>query len=312
MSIRLALAVTILVLCAGACFAARPTGAETFPSLTPPVRLARVDFYLDGGTVGFVVVGAQAETLRGGFDGRMVGYPIRTDDRGRLVGPISTPHRHHCYVGSEYPTGPGTRLLPLWGGEERALVRLLTQVIEDTLSTDQVQQLLGTSSAMDLPHDISVDLWHFVCAVDFRRQTHDALDHGLLCSPRVALHYFGMVPPVRADSIGLDPVSGRFVIRIRDAQASTRRVSFPASPDSIMSSSSTSWPVHWRTEETLVGDTQDRMLLTLIAVAIGDDADSLAALQSRDYLTQYQQNEAVLRILLRMRSSRILEADAKD
>jgi hypothetical protein len=198
------------------------------------------------------------------------------------------------------------RSLPLWGPEERALISLATRVIDDTLSSDQVRRLLSTSSAMDLPSNISVDLWHFVRAVNGRRQTHEALDLGLLCSPGSARQYFGMVSPIRADSIGVDPVSGGFVVRIRDAQASVLRVSFPASPDSVMSPSSSSWPVRSAWDYNLAGDSQDRLLMTLLSVALG------GASQSSAYSTQDQQERATLLGLLRMRTARILEADAKD
>jgi|GEM_PF-3494237 len=264
-------------------------------SLTPPIHLAQASYYEDGGTVAFVLVGARGDTLRGGFDGRM------------QEGLSSYPQ--HCYVGNVYPTRRGARLLPLWGSEERALVGMLTAAVRDTLSSDEIDRLLSTRSALELPSDIGVELWHLVLAVERRRHKLEAIDRGLLASPAAVLQYFGVVRPLHADSLGIDAASRRFAMRIRDASGKTLRVSFPASPASVMSASSVSGPGYsgLRFE---AGGVEDRLLMTLMAMALEGGPEGGRTPRSVASAPQYQRDRDSLLAVLRMRTARILEADA--
>jgi hypothetical protein len=165
---------------------------------------------------------------------------------------------------------------------------------------------------MELPKDDSVELWHLVLAVEGRRQLQEAITQGLLESPESAVRYFGVVSPIRADSIGVDRTSGRFVVRIRDAQAKQLHVSFPASPDSVMSSSSGSWPVRSAWHYYSAGDSQDRLLMTLLSVALGVEPADKGDAASGVYSTQHRQDVAALLKLLTIRTARILESDARE
>ena len=260
--------------------------------LTCPLRLASAACYSDGGTVGFAIVGAAADTLRGGFDGRM-----------RQAGSYCSPH---CYVGGDYPTTPEVRPLPLWGLEERALIRLLTTVLGDTLSADQIQTLLSTSSALRLPTGVSVELWHLTGAVEVRRKTQEAIDQGLLMSREATLGYFRVATPLRTDGLVWDHTGKRFALGVRDSLGKSYQVSFPATPDSILGCSSVSWSgghILW----LRAGSWEDRALVTLVLLALGRD-DAQAGEPTK---IANQVDRKALLDLLRSRTAKVLEIDAK-
>ena len=294
--------------CILGCSAGDPTPAEKQFGLTHPVHLAGTDYYTDGGTVAFVLVGAQHDTLRGGFDGRMQTTAIGSPADGRVRFASTSPR--HCYVGSKYPSEPHARLLPLWGSEERALIQLLTSVLGRKLSSDQTRRLISTTSARDLPRGVSIDLWQLVRAVDGRRQMQEALDQSLLATFEAALRDFGVVPPLGADSLVVDPASRRFLFQIHDARGKRLRVTFPAFPDSLLSPSSASTPgrpIRW----CEAGGWDDRSLVTLISKALDSEPDSGPSTQSAPAPTQHQRDLFALRAQVRLRVARTLEADAK-
>lgn len=203
------------------------------------------------------------------------------------------------------------RFLPLWGAEERALVRLLVRVINDSLSPDRIEKLLLTNSAMELCKENSIELWHFVRVVERRRQTHEAIDRGLLAYPAEAYRYFEVVGSIRADSIGLDSDSEKFIIYISDAAAKKLQVCFPASPDSIMAASCCFVPRRSVWLYSLAGTCEDRMLMTLISIALGVAPDDGAGSYPVPPRGAIESREALIE-LLRMRTARILEMDAKE
>ena len=282
------LAMIVALGCASSAGAADPSVPDPPFGLSQPVRLLSAGYFEDGGTVGFVLVSATNDTLRGGFDGRM-----------QRVGAV---RQSHCYLGARYPTDPGAVLLPLRGREERALVDLLDGVIRDSLSSEETNALLVTTTAMKLPKNISVDLWHLVRRVHGLRQREEAADQGLLAGRDETLRFFELVEPLRADSIALDETAHRFVIRVTDAKAENRHVFFPASLDSVMASS------YWEPGSTLripAGQPEDRLSMTLLSLALGSEPDTVGDAKVRQCRTD-------LRALLGTRTSRILEADARE
>lgn len=294
--------------CVLGCSAGDRTPAEKQFGLTHPVHLAGTDYYRDGGTVAFVLVGAHHDTLRGGFDGRLQATAIDPPADVRVRFASSSPR--HCYVGSKYPSEPHARLLPLWGSEEHALIQLLTSVLREKLSSDQIKRLISTKGAMNLPRGVSIDLWQLVRAVDGRRQVQEALDQGLLATFEAALADFEAVPPLGADSLVVDPASRRFLFQIHDARGKRVRVTFPAYLDSLLSPSSASMPgqpIRWFE----AGGWDDRSLVTLISKALDAEPDSAPPSYSVPAPTQHQQDLFALRTQVRLRVARTLEADAK-
>ena len=85
-----------------------------------PARCIDARYYEDGGTIGTTLVGAERDTLRGGFDGRM------------REGSNSYPQ--HCFVGADYVGESRARLLPFWGQEEREFVTRVQDGLDVTLS----------------------------------------------------------------------------------------------------------------------------------------------------------------------------------
>jgi hypothetical protein len=166
---------TIAGLCTIGCSVVDDASAGNNFGLTEPIRLAWADIYLDGGTVSFILVGAQAETLRGGFDGRMQ--------------EVSSLFPRHCYIGDAHPSDSLARMLPLWGPDERALIRLLKTLLADSLSSNEISNLLSIGSAMRLPRGVNVGLWHLVRAVDGRQRLLKAIDKGFLTCPESTLTY---------------------------------------------------------------------------------------------------------------------------
>jgi hypothetical protein len=253
------------------------------------VRFVAAHSYWDGGTVSFVLVDAQGETFRGGFDGR-----IQFED--------SPPRR--CYVGNDHPTEAGSRFLQLWGPEERELVELLTTVISDTLSADELKSLRSSSDLSPADYELR----RLAGTVEHRRLKLEAIDQGFLVSPDETCRYFKATSPLHAERLVVDGdgATKRFVITIRDAQEKEFCASFPASLDSIMSPSSfTNWG-----SRAGVGQRKDRLLMTLVLMALDADPRYEVA-QGTARTPQYQQDRASLLGLLRIRRTRILEADAK-
>ena len=119
---------------------ARTRDVERASDLIWPVQLAATHFYRDGGTVSFTLVGAGGETLKGGSDGRMQAG--------------SSPRLYHCYVGGEYPSRPGARLVPLWGPEERdlAALKVTAPFRADSVSVDRLQGRQVRAALTDFLH----------------------------------------------------------------------------------------------------------------------------------------------------------------
>lgn len=249
-----------------------PIAAEETFGLTRPIRLVSAHAYSDGGTVGFVLMGAGGKTLRGGFDGR-----IQFED--------SPPHQ--CFLGSEVKTDKGVRFLPLWGAEERALVSLVVQAIDDSLREradatvfeDELRQLKGKAES--------------------RRLTLEALDQGLLAIPDWVLRYYQATSPIKAESIVVDPNGKQFVIAITDAQGTAFLVSFPATKDRVMNKSAMLEPKY---REYGAGWQGDRMLMTFVWMALRADTAGVAGVEPHG---------AELLALLQLRRTKILGADAK-
>jgi hypothetical protein len=254
--------------------------------LTPPVRLLNTSAYADGGTVFFVLSDARGKTLQGGFDGR-----IRLADE-------TCPQ--HCFLGGDYPTKPGVRLLPLWGSEERKLIHLLATVISDTASADEVQILLWARSGAEIPSKLRNELSGFIRAVEWRRQTLEAIDHGLLAGTNSPYQLFSGADTARAESLVRDQATNRLVITFRDAKGKVIRIGYPASIDSVMSPASFSGDRF--DSRYLAGSWTDRMMVTKVSTALGKiKGNGSPSVNERD-------RSALLK-LLKVRTAKILEAD---
>ena len=244
-------------------------------NLTPPVRLIDTNAYRDGRTTCFALVDARAETLRGGFDGR-----TQLDE---VTCPL------HCFIGGDYPTEPGVRLLPLWGSEERQLVKLLGAVSIDTLSMNKARR------------DFAFARDGFVHVVEERRKTLEAIDLGLMASPDATHRLFAGADTSRAESLIRDHAANRFLVTFRKPDGQEIRIGFPDSPDSVMSLSLLSGERFVARHQA--GSIADRWMMTLVTLALKDTPapDVVSAIYERD-------RDALLEIL-RLRRSKILEAD---
>jgi hypothetical protein len=255
-------------------------------NLTPPVRLVDTSMYADGGTVYFVLVGAQSETLRGGMDGGM--------KTGDMTCPL------HCFVGGDYPTKPGVRLLPLWGSEERKLVDLLMTVVRNMGSPDEVQSLLKARSGAEVPSKFrGKGKWIFASAVNRRKQTLDAIDHGMLASPEDANRAFSGADTAHVKELVRDLKTGRFLITFPSANGEDIRFGFPASPDSFMNPSS--FAGRKFDSRYVAGSSEDRRFMTYVMMTLRSDRASSVDQRDREDLLE----------ILRQRRAKILEADTR-
>lgn len=254
-------------------------------NITPPVRLVDTDMYLDGGTLNFVLIGAQAETLRGGFDNSL---------SSQIERETCPPH---CFVGGTYPTNPGVRLLPLWGPEERELVDLLMTVVRDMASPDEVQVLLRARGGADVPIKFYNGKGHFIAAVEGRRQTLEAIDHGLLASHQDTNHIFAGADTARVESLIMSRATNQFVVTFRDALGGPIRMTFPASLENAMGPSFLGGRNHESRYAT--GSHGDRRFMTYVAFALRDSSNTIVNRSDKEDLLR----------LLEVRRAKILELD---
>jgi len=255
--------------------------------LALPVRLLDSNMYLDGGTVFFVLSDARGRILHGGFDGQI-----------RIVGDDVCPQ--HCFVGGDHPTEPGVRFLPLWGSEERKLVHLLVAVISDTASPAEVEDLVWYKSGPEIPEKLHGGIAGLVRAVEARRRTLEAIDHGLLWARTGPVQLFAGADTARAESLVRDRTSDRFAVTFHDAKGGKIRIGYSASPDSVMASASFSGE---RFDSRYpAGTVVDRMMVTTVSRALKlENGNPTPSMNERD--------RSALLDLLKVRTAKILEAD---
>lgn len=255
-------------------------------NLTPPVRLVYTSLYADGGTICFVLVGAQSETLRGGLEGSL----RRVD--------VTCPS--HCFLGGDHPTKPGVRLLPLWGSEERKLVDLLMTVVRNMGSPDEVQSLLKARSGAEVPSKFrGKGKWIFASAVNRRKQTLDAIDHGMLVRPEDVNRTFSGADTAHVKEFVRDLKTDRFFLTFRSANGEDIRFGFPASPDSFMNPAS--FTGRRFDSRNVAGSYEDRCNMTYVMMTLRSDRASSVDQRDREDLLE----------ILRRRRAKILEADTR-
>jgi hypothetical protein len=187
-------------------------------------------------------------------------------------------------------------MLPLWGDEERQLVSLLAKVVSEMASPDELQLLLEAKSGAEVPSKFHEGRWGFIRAVEGRKQTLEAIDQGLLVGPRGLRSLFSGAETSHVESLRRTHNPQRFVLAFRDAQGDRIRIGFPTSLDSVMSPAS--FAGERFDSRYLAGSWIDRMMVTLVTIALERDSTSVDARDRMDLLK-----------VLELRRKKILEAD---
>lgn len=149
-SVRLTMGLTVLLLCAATCGRSpRQLAEHEFASrvkstfgLSLPCSLAWCDSYLDGGSVGGVLVGAQADSLRWAWGPGSTPMPLPPDAIMRDPAAmnawgdsVAQSIRRRAFVGAKEFSDPGATPLPIGSPEESLFVQLLwTAVMRDSVS----------------------------------------------------------------------------------------------------------------------------------------------------------------------------------
>jgi hypothetical protein len=266
----------------------RPVWAEGSPALVPPIHIVKSDSYLDGGTIMVVLADDHGDTLHGGFDGRM--HP----------GLDSYPW--HCFMGGDYPTvngtrepNPGTRLLPLWGREERALVWQIGMGLENELSASERESLRVRQSPTGLvPWPRQREMWELLRAYDQREATLDALDRGAIESDAVTLAFFNLRSPLSISKVTRSEDSLNVIVRANGGVE--WQIVLPS--DSSRAIRGPSGYRHGVVVNFPIGTTYDRCMIALVEMALRSDAE------------QGNSTHLELERLLAIRKRRILADDA--
>ncbi len=281
--------------------------------LVPPFTIVDSDYYLDGGTTSFKIVDARGETVLGGFDGRMC--IIESGGPGEPSLNSCTPS--HVYIGAGHPTSPGARLLPLWGEEERAVMKVLDAALGAELTDSERLLLLKTDSALKLPDEHAGRLWHLVRRVDRREREIDAIDRGLLAPTDCITGYLGVSIPIVVRSVAFVDSTTTYEVTLADSIRTEFVISLPA--DSLAASPPPSgmWfreervytfpsaegPTVWRSRSIMLhafGAMGDRCALTVLMVAVGSMNTEVPGATWRDELVA----------TVRWRIRRTLETDS--
>jgi hypothetical protein len=255
---------------------------------TPPFRVVRAMFYLDGGTTSAEIVDAAGRKVLVGFDGRSQG--------GRA-------YPWHCFVGAAHPSEPGARVLPLWGAQERAMVRLVNAAIGRTLNARQKRLLLAASNAAPLPRELAPGIEELVRMAEARRRTLEALDRGELTSLDAALSRFEARRPLRVNAMsrGSDGVVN---LSVADGKGSKFVVALSDTGSGLGSVVTTQ---AYRLQFP-PGSNEDRLALTLVSAALkGTGGVRAAPSAKRRFLTPA--DRTALAGLLERRKARILRED---
>jgi hypothetical protein len=232
------------------------SNAPGLPHLAEPLHIVEINSYQDGGTVSVVLEDANRTQLVCCFDGRV------QSSAAALPEP---PHAmQHMFIGATHPSRPEARSLPLWGSEERQLVKLLDHALADSLSRPAF-------FSKDSGYCLVCDL---LPALEFRRNMHEALDRGDLASVEWAIGYFSLVPPIRADNLTFDDADRIFTLTIVDAKGEKLEVRIPEDTNSehARPCASTVFMPKWSLPE--------RYLITLASRMVDDSAprDSIVPL----------------------------------
>ena len=219
---------------------------------------------MDGGTAAGDLVGPRGRRQAFCFDGR------ECEESTLALTTCRAPD--HVFVGAHHPTLPGARSLPLWGSEERQLVKELVLSLENpirvtdprTLRIRSLDKRSKPKPRLAEPNEAEA----VIQRIRDRYATHAAIDSGRLASMEVTLRYFDQRPPLRLQQVRHDSTAGWFEVVIVDSasRAYTFRlltdhrssvgsqVLFPRRP--LLSGNGTSW---------------DRATLTLVQAALESD-----------------------------------------
>jgi len=170
----------------------------------------------------------------------------------------------HCYVGGMHPDEPWARALPLWGEEERALLRLIDEALSSQLTTEQRTRLQKKTYPLDDLDEHEVRLWHLLHAFDRRMRLNRCIDEGIPACPDCIASYIGAATPITLDAVSRSDSMTAYVASLRDANGKKFEIVLPAdtiaafTPSQLRSGSSFQLPF---------GSVPDRCALATLSLA---------------------------------------------
>lgn len=264
--------------------------------LVPPLKLTRVVYFKDGGTTMFEVTDSKGHTIVGGFDGRTRAVQTPSPPDSWVFD--ATPR--HMYLDAEHPARPSARLLPLWGDEERAVVRMLVGVLDEEMPEWRTR-LLSVENISTLPDSRTMDLWRIAGRSAAREQMLDEIDRGQLASDDCLRSYLGIVYPIRLESVAWDDSAAAYTVSLTDFGETVFTITVPAD-----SAGSEPRPSRMRRRYEFAhpfGSLGDRCALTALSLAVPSNAAERDRIEGVDLLDGLMET-------VRMRIRRIFETEA--
>lgn len=110
--------------------------------LMKPIEIKYAGMFQDGGTLTITLKDKEGQTFPFCLDGRL---------RVLSIWEVGTkPKPRHIFVGAGYPDSPQARKIPINGQEEKALVKILQDWINENISNDEQKILSDVSKHKDI------------------------------------------------------------------------------------------------------------------------------------------------------------------